>query len=752
MTVTASPTAPTTVAQVVCEGAMVGPLTAGGLLPGASLFWYTAATGGTAIPTPTPSNTVSSTFYVSQILNSCESPRTALTTTITATPPAPVVSATQPVYCQGATNAAPLTATATAGNSLLWYTAATGGTGTPTLTPITTATTTYFVSQITSGGCEGPRSPLTITITPTPVAPLVTTPAPYCENETAAPLSATATAGNSILYYTTATGGTGVTTYTPSTTTAGTTTYYASQVTANNCEGPRTPITVIVKPIPSAPTTTAQVFCEGATVGPLTAGGLLTGANLLWYTAATGGSPIPTPTPSNTANSTFYVSQILNGCESPRTALATTITPTPIAPIVVSPIQLCPNEVTVPLTATLTPGNTLLWYTLATGGSGNATAPTPSTVLQGTFNYYVSQITANGCESPRSNIVVTVSNNNLFINAGADTTICEGRKVTFSPTISSPLATFQWRSLNVPITTIDSVFIKNASVNPVDTALYVVKAMLNGCSVEDTIQVNVIWKPVIDAGKNVPICTNDSVLIMGSVSHISNSNVNFLWTSNGADALNTPNQIQTYAHPVRKTFYTLTASTDSSIYGCEFKVSDSMFVAIQPIVKAFAGKDTIAAKGVSHQLQGSGGTNYVWTSPSGVNISNSFSQNAYVQLTNDANFYLEVSDAIGCKGYDSVFVKVYNGNTYYVPNSFSPNGDGLNDMFRAIPVGMSNTVYFRVFNRLGEMMFETNQYLKGWDGTFKGKPQPTGVYVWMVGGSDRDNKKVSMQGTVMLIR
>ena len=65
---------------------------------------------------------------------------------------------------------------------------------------------------------------------------------------------------------------------------------------------------------------------------------------------------------------------------------------------------------------------------------------------------------------------------------------------------------------------------------------------------------------------------------------------------------------------------------------------------------------------------------------------------------------------------------------------------------------MSNTVYFRIFNRLGELMFETNQYLKGWDGTYKGKQQPNGVYVWMVGGTDRDNKKLSMQGTVMLIK
>lgn len=736
----------------VCGGSIFNLTSTGSTTP----FSWTGPNGFTSnlqnptgITAPLTAGNYTYTVTIGTGTNACVKPTTLV---VGAPPSAPVVSATQPAYCQGAGNAVPLTATASAGNTLLWYTVATGGTGVTTLTPNTSATTTYYVSQVTAGGCEGPRTALTITITATPSAPVVSSPVSYCENETAVPLSATPTAGNSILFYTVSTGGTGVTTFTPPTTTAGSSTYYASQITSNNCEGPRSSITVTVKPRPAAPTTSAQVFCEGATIGPLTAGGIVSGASLLWYTTATGGSSIPTPTPSNTASSTYYVSQILNGCESPRTALTTTITPTPSTPVVVSTVQLCPNEVTNPLTASYNSGNTLLWYSASTGGTSTSNAPTPSTLVQGTFNFYVSQLTSNGCESPRAVIKVTVSNNNLFVNAGADTTICEGRKVKFFPTISSPLATFEWRSLNASSNTIDSVFIKNATVNPVDTTEYIVKALLNGCSVEDTVKVNMIWKPFINAGNNIPICINDSILLTGVLSHVSNTNINFLWTSNFSDTLNTPNQLQTFAHPLRKTIYTFTVTTDSLKYGCSFKIADSMIVAIQPIIKAFAGKDTIAAKGISHQLHGTGGLNYVWSSAAGINIADALKQNAYVKLTDDANFYLEVSDAAGCKGFDSIFVKVYNGNTYYVPNSFTPNADGLNDVFRAIPVGMSNTVYFRIFNRMGELMFETNQYLKGWDGNFKGKLQPNGVYVWMVGGTDRDKKKVFMQGTVMLIR
>jgi gliding motility-associated-like protein len=152
-----------------------------------------------------------------------------------------------------------------------------------------------------------------------------------------------------------------------------------------------------------------------------------------------------------------------------------------------------------------------------------------------------------------------------------------------------------------------------------------------------------------------------------------------------------------------------------------------------------------------HQLHGTGGVHYLWSSPTMV-INNATSQDATAMLTNDANFFLEVKDAIGCVGYDSVFVQAFAGPTYHVPNAFSPNGDGLNDVFRAIPAGMSTTTYFRVFNRYGQMVFETNQWLKGWDGKYNGQDAPSGAYVWMVKGMDRNKRIIEMSGTVMLVR
>ena len=94
---------------------------------------------------------------------------------------------------------------------------------------------------------------------------------------------------------------------------------------------------------------------------------------------------------------------------------------------------------------------------------------------------------------------------------------------------------------------------------------------------------------------------------------------------------------------------------------------------------------------------------------------------------------------------------MYNGPTYYVPNAFSPNGDGLNDIFRPIPVGISNTQYFRIFNRYGETVFQTNQWLKGWDGTYNGADQPMGVYIYKIEGTT-GGEPFQTNGNVTLMR
>jgi large repetitive protein len=742
-----TPAAPVVTTPVTyCQSVTTAALSA----QGTNLLWYANATGGvgaTTAPVPSSATAGSTIYYVTQTTGSCPSVRAAITVVINATPALPT-AITPILYCQNAT----ATALVAGGTSLLWYTTATGGTGTTTAPTPSTATggnTSYFVSQ-TIVGCEGPRKEIVVTVTATPLTPAVVSPVTYCQNATAIPLTSP---GTNLLWYTIATGGTGSTTApTPITTAVGNTNYYVTQST-NGCPSARANINVVVKITPAAPSVLSKIVCQNSTAVPLTAGG----NNLLWYANATGGiGNAIAPSPSTTVAGvfTFYVTQSTVGCESLRAALQVTVTALPPKPIVVPQVNYCPSEPSVQLTATATVvGNNLLWYTTAVGGTGSATAPTPSTANTGTTSYYVSQSTpaiTGGCEGPRAEIKVVVINSGLVLNISPlDTLICEGAKLKIEPIITPEAQSYEWTAVGVPASTIDNNTSKNITVSPKDTGTYILKAFRNGCSIQKQITVNVIWKPVINAGNSKVICFNDSALLIPKVTRKSSDSINYFWTP--VDSLVTPNNVNTWAKPTLTTWYTIKYVT-KPIYKCDFSDSSKIRVIVQPKVKAFAGRDTIAVKGLPHQLTGSGGINYSWISPIGIPITNALDKKALITLNSDANVYLTVKDAAGCEGKDTIFIKVYEGPTYYVPNSFTPNGDGLNDIFRATPVGMANTTYFRIFNRFGQVMFETNQWLKGWDGTFNGKPQASGTYVWIVSGTDRDNKKVEMKGTVNIIR
>ncbi|MBK8608811.1 MAG: T9SS type A sorting domain-containing protein [Chitinophagaceae bacterium] len=396
--INAVPLAPTATSPVnYCQNAAAVPLQA----TGSNLLWYTAATGGTGsatAPTPSTATVGTTTYYVSQTVNSCESSRLPIVVNVTATTPAPTV--TSPVnYCQNAT-AVPLTAT---GTGLLWYTTASGGTGSATApTPSTAAVgaTSYYVSQTQSCG-ESPRAQIIVNVSAVPAAPVVVTPVVYCQNAVAMALTAT---GNNLLWYTTATGGTGSTSApVPSTVTVGSVNFYVSQ-SNNGCEGQRAVIAVQINATPTAPVVTTPVgYCQNAVATQLTA----TGNSLLWYQTATGGTGSATaPTPSTvTAGSTgYYVSQTVNGCESPHAVIVVNVSAIPSAPSVTTPLVYCQNSNAQPLTAT---GSNLTWYTTATGGTGSSTAPVPTTLVAGNTSYYVSQ--SNNCgEGPRAVINVNI--------------------------------------------------------------------------------------------------------------------------------------------------------------------------------------------------------------------------------------------------------------------------------------------------------------------------------------------------------
>ena len=110
-----------------------------------------------------------------------------------------------------------------------------------------------------------------------------------------------------------------------------------------------------------------------------------------------------------------------------------------------------------------------------------------------------------------------------------------------------------------------------------------------------------------------------------------------------------------------------------------------------------------------------------------------------------------VKDVNGCITNDTVQI-VPSGCGLLLPNAFSPNGDGLNDIFRVKYPFAVKAFSLVVYNRLGEKMFETSDMTKGWDGTFKGTKQPMDIYVWIVQLTSLNNMEQRNKGIVTLLK
>ena len=115
-------------------------------------------------------------------------------------------------------------------------------------------------------------------------------------------------------------------------------------------------------------------------------------------------------------------------------------------------------------------------------------------------------------------------------------------------------------------------------------------------------------------------------------------------------------------------------------------------------------------------------------------------------------YTVKATTAFGCSGEGFITVKVFKTKPdIFVPNAFTP-GTASNSIFRPIPVGITSIDYFRVYNRLGQMVYNTSAIGKGWDGMLNGMPQGAGGYVWMVKGTDYTGNIITKKGTMVLIR
>jgi gliding motility-associated-like protein len=366
----------------------------------------------------------------------------------------------------------------------------------------------------------------------------------------------------------------------------------------------------------------------------------------------------------------------------------------------------------------------------------NANTATPTVSPTSTANYIV-QLDDNGCinrDTVRVRVVDFVT-----LKVRSDTVICAGDSVLLTA-ITDGLR-FNW----TPSATISNPNILSPNALPVSSpTTYQLTATIGGCNTTDDVTISLVPYPVANAGPDTVICFSTSSQLHAGI--VGNS---FTWTP--SSSLDNPGILNPVASPASSTSYILTVY---DIIGCPKPKFDTVVVTVLPKVNAFAGRDTAVVVGQPLQFNASGGVEYLWSPGTDLDRNNIPDPVGIYSGNFDSIIYkVVVRNEAGCTDSADIRVRIFRTNPQiFVPTAFTPNGDGLNDYFRPIAVGISRFDYFRVYNRWGQLVFSTTSTEIGWDGRISGKEQGSATFVWVVRGTDFTGKLVFAKGTVTLIR
>ncbi len=348
--------------------------------------------------------------------------------------------------------------------------------------------------------------------------------------------------------------------------------------------------------------------------------------------------------------------------------------------------------------------------------------------------YYVTLTDPVGCKN-KDSVFVDVKAA-VALNAGADTTICQTDGFLLN-TVSDGLY-FLW----TPAAGLNNSTIKNPFATPLITTTYHVRASIGKCYKDDDITIKVVPYPAANAGPDTAICFGFSAQLNATGGSI------YSWSpATFLNSTSTPSPVS--IRPTANIRYIVTVR---DVLGCPKPVKDTVWVHVYPKVVADAGpRDTTVVAGQPLFLNATGGSTYVWSPTTWLNDPNI--HNPVSLPTSDIKYVVTVTTDHGCVGTDSIYVRLFNvGEDIYVPNAFTPNGDGNNDVLRPILLGMKELTYFRVYNRWGVLMFSTSEQGKGWDGRYNGKPQDPAAFVWVAEAVTYKGEIRKKKGSAILIR
>ena len=327
----------------------------------------------------------------------------------------------------------------------------------------------------------------------------------------------------------------------------------------------------------------------------------------------------------------------------------------------------------------------------------------------------------------------------LNINPGPPQPMCEGGSTTLggSPTAAGGTApyTYSWW----PATGLSSATASNPSVTITSSTWYHLKVTdSTGTIKTDSVYVYYNFIVFASAGKDTAFCLGGSAVI--GKNNPSVAGLTYTWTPTAG--LNNPSSPNPVGSPTITTNYTVTINQSP----CSPKTA-TVLVTVHQVPKLDAGAYVIINEGDKATLHASGAKIYLWT-PSNT-ITYNGTANPDAQPSSTTLYTVTATDKYGCNATDTVTVIVRRDDDIVLYNTFSPNGDGSNDLFYIGNIQKYPLCKLDVFNRFGKLVYTRIGYANDWDGTNFGDKLPEATYYYVL---DLGNGSKPYRGSVTIIR
>lgn len=382
-----------------------------------------------------------------------------------------------------------------------------------------------------------------------------------------------------------------------------------------------------------------------------------------------------------------------------------------------------------------------IWqWDLGIGKSVNTqNVPLQNYTIAGSYPITVIATAANGC---KDTAVKNLAVHPLpAINAGQDEWVCYGSKTQLH---ASGADKYEW-NISGSLSCIDC---QNPAATPSVSTTYVVTGYNQfGCSNKDSVLLSV-QQPF-----NVRVEAGDTICRGKQVRLIAGGADSYTWYP--STDVQHPNDANTTATPQTTTNYRVVGK---DLHNC-FADTAEVFIKVWPVPTVSAGADQTLVVGESLQLKTTTSadvTSWQWIGTGAMSCTTCAATQVKPKQT--TVYRVVVKNDGGCTASDDVTINlICNNGNLFVPNTFSPNGDGMNDKFYPSGTGINRIKSLRVFNRWGEIVFEKSNFAAndaslGWDGKYKGELLGPDVYIWSCEVICENNETLTFKGDVSLLR